>query len=76
MLCESCRAGDPECNAWIACERQVESDSTSTPQSYVDGAHGDEVERFTTCSLVYEVGYDEFDPYVEPRRVLVCEVHP
>jgi len=23
MVCESCRAGDPECNAWIACDRQI-----------------------------------------------------
>jgi len=69
MLCESCRAGDPECHAWIACERQAE-----VRQGLTD--FGDVAEVDPRCPLVYEVGYDEDDPYTEPRRVLVCEVHP
>lgn len=71
MICESCRAGDPECNAWIACDRQMTQVDASRQD---DATHGQEA--MSTCTLVYEVGYDEDDPYTEPRRVLVCWEHP
>jgi hypothetical protein len=67
MRCESCRAGDPECHAWIDCDRQLEQLQQEVPQH--EFRH---VMTESGCSLVYEVGYDEDDPYTEPRRVLVC----
>lgn len=77
MLCESCTAGDPICNAWIACERQV---APAEPPARSTGEYmrsGDDLDSTGNgCQLVYEVGFDEDDPYTEPRRVLVCEVHP
>lgn len=78
MRCESCRAGDPICNAWIACEGQVssdyspdevESESTSSPLDSESNHH-------CGSPMAYDVGYDEFDPYTEPRRVLTCVTCP